>query len=290
MTESQLRALFTQIADGEPGPSRVDAQLAFRRGRARVRWRRACAAGAPVLAAATVAAVALAVTAAPAPPGPGPAAGAGPGGPRPVSPGDPHGAFGWLACREPLGQGGITPTQSYLDGGPGGAPDWGLGVYARGQCRLTGPAGGPQCPHQGLGGAAARFKFTARAPAVDGHRAFWAGTGLVWQYARGGWAVLGWPGPAPGVRTPRQGTIRRQREAMKIAGHVRYDVTTRLVFPAQFSGLPGQWRVHNISYYVPDGGLLRADEYMLTTGSSRFHPHVGDLGVWTDAAYVIVHP
>jgi hypothetical protein len=24
---------------------------------------------------------------------------------------------------------------------------------------------------------------------------------------------------------------------------------------------------------------------MLTTGSSRFHPRVGDVGVWTDAAY-----
>ncbi len=29
---------------------------------------------------------------------------------------------------------------------------------------------------------------------------------------------------------------------------------------------------------------------MLTTGSSRFHPHVGDLGVWTDAPYIQVHP
>jgi hypothetical protein len=199
-------------------------------------------------------------------------------------------SFGWLPAGESFGQGGITPTQSYLDAGPGGAPDWGLGVYARGQCELTGPAGGLQCPHQGLGGTAARFKFTARAPAVDGHRAFWAGTSLVWQYARGGWAALTWPGPAPGVRTPRQDTVRRQRLAIKIAGHVRYGVPTRLVFPAQFSGLPSQWQVHNISYYVPDGGLLRADEYMLTTGSSRFHPHVGDLGVWTDAAYIIVHP
>ena len=41
---------------------------------------------------------------------------------------------------------------------------------------------------------------------------------------------------------------------------------------------------------MPDGGLLRADWYMLTTGSSRFHPHVGDLGVWTDAPYITVHP
>jgi hypothetical protein len=79
-------------------------------------------------------------------------------------------------------------------------------------------------------------------------------------------------------------------QALKIARHVRYGVPTRLVFPARFSGLPSQWQVHNISYYVPDGGLLRADQYMLTTGSSRLHPHVGDQGVWTDAPYIIVHP
>ena len=65
---------------------------------------------------------------------------------------------------------------------------------------------------------------------------------------------------------------------------------TPLVFPARFSGLPSQWQVHDISYYEPDGGLLRADEYMLTTGSSRFHPRVGDTGVWTDAPYIIVRP
>ena len=44
MTESQIHALFTEIADGDPGPSRVDTRLAHRRGRARLRWQRACAA------------------------------------------------------------------------------------------------------------------------------------------------------------------------------------------------------------------------------------------------------
>ena len=45
MIESQIRALFTEIAHGEPAPSQVDIQLARRRGRARLRWRRACVAG-----------------------------------------------------------------------------------------------------------------------------------------------------------------------------------------------------------------------------------------------------
>ncbi len=96
MTESQVRALFNQIADGEAGPSRVDTQLALRRGRARLRWRRACVAGAPVLAAATAAAVALAVAAGPARPGAGLAAGAGPAAPRQFSPLILNVSFGWL--------------------------------------------------------------------------------------------------------------------------------------------------------------------------------------------------
>ena len=41
MIESQVRALFAEIADGEPVPPRVDIPLARRRGRARLRWRRA---------------------------------------------------------------------------------------------------------------------------------------------------------------------------------------------------------------------------------------------------------
>ena len=47
MIESQVRALFADIADGsEPAPSQTDIQLARRRGRARLRWRRACEFGA----------------------------------------------------------------------------------------------------------------------------------------------------------------------------------------------------------------------------------------------------
>src|ERR1700689_1614568 len=59
MIESQIRTLFTEIADGDPGPLRVDTRLAPRRGRARLRWQRACAVGTPVLAAAAIAFVTL---------------------------------------------------------------------------------------------------------------------------------------------------------------------------------------------------------------------------------------
>jgi hypothetical protein len=283
MIESQIRELFAEIADGEPVGSRVDTRLAHSRGRARLRWRRAGVVGGSVLAAA--AAAALAVVVGPARPGPGPAA-AGPVAPRQFSPLIPGVTFGWLPAGESFIEGGITPTESYLDAGPDGAPDWSLGVYARGQCHLTGSASGLNCP--GL-----KLQFSRRAPEVAGNRAFFwtgpgpGGPGIAWQYARGGWARLAIPAPNLSAVLHSKDLA---GEALKIARNVRYDVPTRLVFPARFSGLPSQWQVHNVSYYLPDRGLLRAVEYMLTTGSSRFHPHVGDLGVWTGAPYIIVQP
>ena len=207
---------------------------------------------------------------------------AGPAAPRQFNPLVPYISFGWLPAGVSPGQGGIGPTQSYMVAGPQGEPEWTLGVYARGQCHLTGSASGLACP------GSSTLPIRQRAPDVAGHRAFWYSPGLVWQYARGGWAVLGIPaGNLGAVLHSKEGLA---GQALKIARNVRYGVTTRLVFPAQFSGLPSQWRVHSISYYEPVGGLLRADEYMLTTSSSRFNPHVGDTGVWTDAPYIIVRP
>src|SRR5256886_11980424 len=109
--ESQVRALFAEIAAAEPAGSRMDVQLARRRGRARLRWRRACVAGASVLAAAAVAALAVGVG--PVRPGPGPAA-AGPAAPRQFNPLVPYVSFGWLPAGESLNQGGIRPTGSYI--------------------------------------------------------------------------------------------------------------------------------------------------------------------------------
>jgi len=292
VTESQVRTLFNQIAEGEPGPPRVDTQLLLRRGRARLRWRRACLAGAPLLAAATTAAVILATAAGPFRVGPGPAAtGSGPAAPRQFNPVIPYVSFGWLPAGESLYSGETRPTQAFLAaGGQGTFPYWGLNVYARGQCHLTPPPGALQCPYQGLDRTSARFKTTGRAPAVDGHRAFWAGAGLVWQYARDGWAALTWPAPAPGVRTPRQVTVTRQREAIKIAGHVRFGAaTTPLLFPTRLTSLAPHWQISDV-YYEPYARVLRAESYLLTTGTSRYLRHVGDLGVWTNAPYIQIHP
>jgi hypothetical protein len=208
--------------------------------------------------------------------------------PRQFNPLIPYVSFGWLPSGESLYSGEVRPTQVFLTAGRP-LPEWFLSVYARGHCQLTRPPGGLTCPHQGLDGTTARFTFTARAPAVDGHRAFWAGTSLAWQYARDGWAVLTWPASAPGVRTPRQDTVRRQRQAVKIAGRLRFGAATPVVFPARFTGLPSQWQISDV-YYVPDAGVLRAETYTLTTPTARYLPHVGDLGIWTNAPYIQIHP
>jgi hypothetical protein len=285
MIESQIHAVFNQIADGEAGPSRVDAQLALRRGRARLRWRRACVAGTPVLAAAAAAAVALAVAVGPLRPGAGPAAaGAGPAAPREFNPLVPYVSFGWLPAGVSPMEGHTWRTNMFLDAGsPASLPGWQISAYARGQCRLTESARVLKCPSEVPDGMTLRF--SGRAPAVGGHRAFWAGASLVWQYARGGWAALSIPVLNLSTRPDKA----KQREAIKIAEHVRFGAVTPLVFPAQLTGLPSQWRINDV-YFESDAGVLLADSYMLTTGTSRFFPHVGDLGVWANAPYFDIHP
>lgn len=287
MTEPQIRALFSEIAEAEAGPSRVNPLVALRRGRARRRWRRAWLAGAPVLAAAAVAAVILAVVAGPFGLGTRPVAPSpGPPAPRQFSPLQPGVAFGWLPAGLSLQQGRVQPTAVSLVAGSAANPiGWSVGVYARGQCHLTGRASGLDCPAYTLGGPTARF--SAPAPAVRGGSAFWAGSNLVWQYARGGWAELSIP--VPSYSALRQDTA-TQHAALKIAGHVRVGAATPpIVFPAQLTGLAGRWRISNV-FYVAGAGVLQAQSYMLLTGTSRSFPHVGDLGIWTNAPYFQIAP
>jgi hypothetical protein len=286
VTEPQVRALFNQIADGEAAPSRVDTQLALRRGRARLRWRRACVASAPVLAAAAVAVMALAVAAAPGRPGAVPAA-AGPAAPRHFNPLIPYVSFGWLPAGQSLSQ-GVTSREevAMVAGGASDPLRWGFSVYARGQCRLTSSGQGLKCAGQTpLERVTARFSEPA--PAVDGHSAFWTGTNLVWSYARGGWAWLNIPVPD---FSALQHDRAMQGQAIKIARHLRFGAATPpLVFPAQLSGLTGHWRISNLHYWAV-AGVPHVDSYTLITGTSRFFSHVGDQGIWTNAPYVDIHP
>jgi len=215
-----------------------------------------------------------------------------PAAPRQFSPLIQNVSFGWLPAGQSLVSGGFLRTEVYLDAGRPPIGGWFLNIYARGQCHLTGSPRGLKCsaPAGGDGGMTARF--SGRAPAVDGHRAFWAGTRLVWQYARGGWAGL--DTPISLLQHANFSTLRHhphiQREAIKIAGHLRFGAATPpLAFPAELTGLTSQWRISDVHYWA-DSGVLRGDSYVLTTGTSRFFPHVGDLGVWANAPYVEIGP
>jgi hypothetical protein len=284
MIEAQVRALFTEIASGEPGASQVDTQLAHRRGRARLRWRRAGVAGAPLVAGATVAVIALAMGAA-APPGlgTGPVAG-GPSAPRQFSPLTPYLSFGWLPAGTSLVEGGASKQLVWLTAGRtlDSPVNWSVGVYAARQCHLAsraavsrqapaptapaGPAGtGPELQCRAPQGITANI--TGSAPAVRGHRAYWAGDYLVWQYARDGWAELNLPFILRG--SPRRPVYQQpayRRDAIKIANHLRYGAPTPpLLFPVQLTNLPSGWRVSSVDYY-PDGKVLRARSYALGAG------------------------
>jgi hypothetical protein len=287
MIESQIRALFTETADGEPATSQADIQLGRRRGRARLRWRRACVAGSSVLAAAAVAA--LAVGAGPVRPGSGPPA-AGPAAPRQFNPLIPYLSFGWLPAGNSLVAGDARPEVMSLTAGRKlyARSTWDLIVYAAGQCHLTGPAGELKCSAPALEGLTARI--TGRAQAVRGHRAFWAGPYLVWQYARGGWAWLSLPFP---YDSPKLSNAAKReaakRDAVKIADHVRYGAATPpLVFPAQLTRLPSQWRVSSV-YYLPDAGVLRASRFALGTGTPDLGAD-GGLEYQTNLPYFTIDP
>ena len=288
MSESQIRALFAQIAAGEPGGSRVDAHAAYRRGRARLRRRRAWLAGGSLLAAAAVAALAVAVV--PARPRPGPPA-TGPAAPRQFSPLVPYLSFGWLPSGNSLVAGGVRPEVAYLTAGRSnalGPSTWDLAVYAAGQCHLTGPARDLKCSTPALEGLTARI--TGRAPAVRGHRAFWAGPFLVWQYARGGWASLSLPLPYSSPKLSNAAKYEAaRRDAVKIADHVRYGAATPpLVFPARLTRLPSQWRVSSV-YYLPDAGVLRASRFALGTGNPDLGAD-GGLEYQTNLPYLMIDP
>ena len=133
-------------------------------------------------------------------------------------------------------------------------------------------------------------RITTRAPAVRGHRAFWAGPYLVWQYARGGWAGLLLPtsyiSPKLSNAAQREAV---KREAVKIAGHVQYGAATPpLLFPAQLTRLPSRWTVSSV-YYLPDGGVLRASRFALGTGTPDLGAD-GGLEYQTNLPYVLIDP
>ena len=239
MSESQIRALFTEIADGGrpftggyparpppgPGPPALAPGLRGRHlGAGRGRGRDPCHGGRAGPARFRPARRRAAA-------------------PRQFNPLVPYLSFGWLPAGNRLLAGGARPELTYLTAGRN------LTSRPRGTSRSTRPAsatsvprpGELKCSTQALEGLTARI--IARAPTVRGHLAFWAGPYLVWQYARGGWAGLLLP---TANISPKLSAAQREadkREAVKIADHVRYGAATPpLVFPAQLTRLPSRWR------------------------------------------------
>ena len=294
MVESQVRALFSAIASSEPGASQVDTQLAHRRGRARLRWRRAGVAGAPVAAAVAVAAVVLAVGAA-APHRPTGPANTGPSAPRQFNVLAPYLSFGWLPPGIALVEGGTGRQLVWLTAahklGPGldwsPVTDWSVNVDAAGKCHFatappsTRASTAPQPPSIPPGTKELKcstpaqkgypIPITGRAPAVSGHHAFWGGyyalrsesiRYLVWQYARNGWAEI----TLPLIRNDPAKQAAAQRDAIKVASQIQYGAATPpLLFPVQLTNLPSRWRVATVTY-EPYGNVLRAGSYSLGAG------------------------
>jgi hypothetical protein len=68
--------------------------------------------------------------------------------------------------------------------------------------------------------------------------------------------------------TSRNSSAKRaaQREAVKMADHVRYGAATPpLLFPLQLTHLPRRWQVSSVTYY-PDAGVLAVSTYSLGSG------------------------
>jgi hypothetical protein len=281
MIEQQIRDLFAETADGEPDSSQIDIQAARHRGRNRLRWRRASLAGATALVTAVVATLVVVV---PAQTAPRPAA-ADPAAPAEFSPLVTNLSFGWLPRGVSIQQGGFLPTEVFAQAGTASEPigGWSIYVYARGRCHLTGSAQALTCSVPGVPGSDTE-QISAPAPPVAGRRAFWAGRILVWQYARGGWALLGTPA---GDYAALRHDPALQRSAIRIAAHLHTGADTpHLIFAERFTNLTGRWRITDLHYFAGQG-TLQATQFTLLSETSRFLPHVGDLGIWTNAAYVI---
>jgi hypothetical protein len=256
------------MTDDHPKPG---IPAARRQGRRLTRWRRTATASTSVLAVAAVAVLTVgtgAARSAAAPAGAG-AAAAGPAVLRHFNPLVPYISFGWLPAGQKLVAGDNRPGLQALIAGRHSWTDrsvWDLAVYAAGQCRLGGQVTELTCSTPALEGLTATI--TRSAPAIRGHRAFWAGPDLIWQYARGGWAALTlpWPADFPRLATPAQ--IRKARhQARRIAAHVRYGAATPpLLFPVQLRNLPRKWRVGSV-FYLPQGRVFRAERFALTAGT-----------------------
>jgi len=239
------------------------------------------------------------------PGGGGVSPGTGPTAPRQFSPLVPYLSFGWLPAGYKLVEGGTSRGVVWLNAGDKlGSLEGALSltVYAAGKCHLTTARPGTHksaaplsLPTPAPGTRELKCStpegppitpITGRAPAINGHRAFWGSGWLIWQYARNGWAQL----PLP--ITPRDPSAKRaaaEREAVKMAENVRYGTgTPPLLFPLQLTHLPSRWQVSSVTY-VPTAGVLAVSTYSLGSGSPNLGAD-GGLVYQTGLPYFDVTP
>ncbi|HEY1642233.1 MAG TPA: hypothetical protein VGG35_16190 [Streptosporangiaceae bacterium] len=261
MDEPGVRAVLAEMAAGDAPRSRVSIELARRRGRARLRWRRAGLAATPVLAAGAVAAIVVTMSAggstlgvpaagasgtASAAPSPAPL----PAAPRQFDPLVPYVSWGWLPPGQALVSGQTSPQHMYLTAGPKpGRASWSLDLYSGGQCHLR------RSILSCVNGGSELSEPLQPGPVVDGRRAYWARGYLAWKYARSGWA---WLMPASHHKVPDRA------DAVRVAGALRLGPAAglSLTWAAQLTRLPAGWQVGS-TYFVPASGKLLVKQFDL---------------------------
>lgn len=263
MLDSIIRDAFDQMAGTDQPPARVSIAQAISQARLRRRRQRLTAAGAPLLAAGAALAIGLTgvigngLANRAQPPTSGSTGGVA-AAPRFFNPLRPYGEFGWL----PHGASGSQTTGLFgqdellLYGPRPYGPQLMLIVHAAGRCQVSGHAlicnvDGESAGSQALGRLVGD---------VHRHPAYWASAGLriqtagalIWQYARGGWAVLFAP------------TL---RDALRIADSVRFgpDASPPVRFAFQLEGVPADWQVNALLTGWRDG-VLYATSYQVTAG------------------------
>ena len=188
------------------------------------------------------------------------------GAPQYFNPLRPYARFGWLppqSPRFPAGSEVISQRVMSL-GNPSGAF---LALYAAGACHLTGHTLHTlNCPPSGN-----RYPLGRNIARRGGHPAYWTapskargplpGTSpgqLAWQYAAGGWAVLGYAPSGHGSAI---------HDAVKIADHVRfgYRGEPAIRFPVQLTDVPANWQVNCVATSLA-GHVMYAESDVVTAG------------------------
>ena len=252
MLEQSLRKLFEQQAEAEPPPGRFTVAAVLREGRLRRRRRRIGTVGAPVLAASATLAVILSAALPTAIPGHGrhPASSAD-AIPREFNLTQVYAKFGWLPARSHLTSGYTSPLVEVLGFT---APritlrndQQALTVQARGSCHVQ---HFPGSLFSLICVPGSRFDAAARAPDINGHRAFWTSdrTTLIWEYGPNAWAFLENGSPMPAA------TGLRIADGIEFGQHVPIKFASRLT--------SGHWQVL-IVQFQPNQGIDLATEYFV---------------------------